>query len=188
MLIESQMEALGLLGVTERIEAVANPNGHLGCTRSHIKALQYAYEHANWGWVAILEDDFDWTGAPAAVNASLERVMSQTPSFDVFLLAFSCPDEPPVLDEHTQLYQVSKAHTTAGYIIRREFIPVLLRVFQRGECAMRYGGSSMVYTVDQSWVPLQRSSRRFFTTVPALGHQRSDFSDIEQQFYVDRGC
>ena len=185
--LEAQLTASGLADRAERIDAVKNKNGHLGCTRSHIKTLEYAYAHPEWAWVGVLEDDFDWRD-PASARASLDAAMAHSDAFDVFLLAFSCPGEQPIRDERTQLFRVNRAHTTSGYVIRREFIPVLLDVFRRGECAMRMGGKPNVYTVDQAWTPLQRTSQRFFTTVPSLGHQRPDFSDIEGHFYADRGC
>ena len=41
-----------------RIDAIKMKEGALGCSLSHIKALQYALDHPEWKTVLILEDDF----------------------------------------------------------------------------------------------------------------------------------
>ena len=67
---------------THRIDAVYERwNGHLGCGKSHLKALEYAI-NKNYKTVAILEDDFNFIEDKKRVNDSIDSFLSNFKEWD----------------------------------------------------------------------------------------------------------
>ena len=67
----------------ERIDAVYEKyNGHLGCCKSHIKALERAKE-LGVDSVVILEDDFVFTMDKDKINEKINHFLKKYPDFDV---------------------------------------------------------------------------------------------------------
>ena len=112
-----------------RIPAVYERNcGHLGCTKSHIKALEYA-EKQNWNTFLVLEDDFIFTDSPDTVLQKLKRVKYNY-NWDCIMLAShhinSIKLDKPYIEK------VISASTTSGYIINRSYLPTLKRNYIEG--------------------------------------------------------
>ena len=149
----------------ERIDAVYEKfNGHLGCCKSHIKALERAKE-LNLDNVVILEDDFVFTMDKDTVNKKLNHFLKKYPDFDVIQFIVSHKDLKDINDEHVK--KVKSATGAISYVINKHFIDILLGNFKEAERKMteelekwlkenpnkkKYETS---YAIDQHWGPLQ---------------------------------
>jgi len=108
-----------------RIDAVLNKScGHLGCTDSHIKALEYA-KQMKWKHFLILEDD-------AIFNYPKERILYILSEFfkkyennwDVFMLSTYWKE---LLDTDIDfIKKVIWGTTTTSYIVNHHYIDTLL--------------------------------------------------------------
>lgn len=171
-----------------RIEGV-QVDGHaglVGCLLAHIRALEAAYTLG--GEISlILEDDFtllpgvepDEFGSivDQAKVAAKQDGNRESDWWDVILLATSGDFLP---SDHPPFHWVVHSQTTTAYLIRRNYIPVLLGCWQGMIDAWNAGGrnDALVTALDQKWKVLQlEDSGRWFAY--KLGMQRAGHGDIE---------
>jgi GR25 family glycosyltransferase involved in LPS biosynthesis len=163
--------------------ATAKCAGQLGCTLSHIKALEYA-AHKNWSHVAIFEDDFQWAEGvePMRVLQSIGNIQAHKPDWDIIAIALNILEKENVFGRHAvqigtnltaDLIQISKAQTTGGYIVHSRMYPILIETFRN--CDVR---SSYITMLDTCWQPIQKLTK-WYGLSPQLGTQGPSFSDIE---------
>ena len=109
-----------------RIDAVYERwNGHLGCGKSHIKALEYAI-NKNYKTVAILEDDFNFIEDKKRVNDSIDSFLSNFKEWDFIDLYYSHVTEL----KKTNIKGIDKNNGTTGavgYIVKNNFYDKLLQ-------------------------------------------------------------
>ena len=106
-----------------RISAISIPQlGILGCAVSHIQALE-TFLQSSFTTCMILEDDFQWKVDREYLEFLLLPVSEEKIPFDCILLAGNVEKSEPT--EWPFLRRILDAQTTAGYIITREFAPVL---------------------------------------------------------------
>tara|TARA_Y100000816_G_C26082046_1_gene570413 strand:+ start:25 stop:1497 length:1473 start_codon:yes stop_codon:yes gene_type:complete len=109
-----------------RIDAVYERwNGHLGCGKSHIKALEYAIDK-NFKTVAILEDDFNFIEDKDLVNNSIHTFLSNFKKWDFIDLYYSHIKEL----QKTNIKGIDKNNGTTGavgYIVNNNFYKILLK-------------------------------------------------------------
>jgi GR25 family glycosyltransferase involved in LPS biosynthesis len=166
----------------ERIDAVYKPEkGYLGCTASHIKALE-AFLQSGHNVCCIYEDDYKpvqketyWTDVQKVFDAKVE--------FDLVMLAYN--GIQPQETEHPFLVKTRCAQTTSGYMITRKFAPILLANFKE---ALQFGleeeatthQKAVQYCLDVYWWKLIPISKWYIFT-PRLGFQMESYSDIENR-------
>jgi len=172
-----------------RINATLHSDGATGCAASHIEALHTAL-HADHSsdCVCIIEDDFGWTDHGDNIKSFLEPAL-KSDNWDVLLLSYGFWDGelgPPTTEG---LRRVVNAASTAGYIIKKRYIPKLLNHWELGYAKrLQYNvvkGHPYYHelAIDQHWKKLQREDR-WFTTLKKLGQQVPSYSDIEK---TDKG-
>ena len=109
-----------------RIDAVYERwNGHLGCGKSHVKALEYAI-NKNYKTVAILEDDFNFIEDKKRVNNSIDSFLSNFKEWDFIDLYYSHVTEL----KKTNIKGIDKNNGTTGavgYIVKNNFYDKLLQ-------------------------------------------------------------
>jgi GR25 family glycosyltransferase involved in LPS biosynthesis len=173
-----------------RIEAVLDSVcGHIGCAKSHVKALEFAIE-SNWDSVLVAEDDLKFTDD----LPNLYKI-NDIP-WDVMLLGYG---HKTLVDcEHLLLKRVIKSSCTHGYIVRKHYYRTLLENFQESidvltqqlknhieECNKKgievTKLISGVYAIDQSWLKLQ-SKDIFYVFEPQIGIQSKSVSDNNCSF------
>jgi hypothetical protein len=168
-----------------RIDACYRPEfGHLGCSESHIKALQTALTNG-WEWTAIFEDDFTFR-RPTEFQADVQKAL-QTFRPDILLLAqgdkgltYEDTSDPAII-------RIKRSVTASGYIIHRLYVPVLLKNFQESRNQLEVAGKNATwFCLDQAWAPLQRTDRWFGFKQP-IGYQEEGHSDIVGA-YVRYNC
>lgn len=161
---------------TERINAVKNKRGEIGCALSHIKCLEKAIEN-NFDNVLILEDDFDFVKDISFVNQSINLIFKDYSNFDIFLLSaniIKCKRLNPLV------HRALDVQTASGYIINKKFYETLLKNFKYAAKNLQEGGTKEKYSIDITWKELQNEENDFFVLINKLGLQRASYSDIEK--------
>ncbi len=157
-------------------------NGALGCGLSHIKALEMALNSKDEE-VIILEDDFTFReGGAVEMREKIEFLQTGLIDWDVCLLAANLKKHEPV-DGMEFYHSVGQAYTTTAYVIRRNYIPRLLKTFTEAcEGLIRANTQVPEYCIDTAWQQLQRGDNgKWICTWPLIGYQYPNFSDIEKR-------
>jgi hypothetical protein len=118
-----------------RIDAVLNTTcGHLGCTDSHIKALEYAKEK-KWKRFLILEDDTRFTAPKERILYILSEFLKlYKDNWDVFMLYTYWTEQ---LDMPTDfIKQVVWGTTTTSYMVNEHYRDILLQNFKEGRALL----------------------------------------------------
>lgn len=164
-----------------RIDAIYNKlNGHIGCAKSHIKALTLA-KKMNLKNVIIFEDDFVFTKDLNTINLILNKFYKDFgKNWDIVQLT-------TVNNIHTDLININKdyikkvnhAPTSSAYIIQNHFYNDLIndlnKAIKKMENEMKTWklNKKKVQTpnaLDQHWKELQRNSN-WYVFYPYLGKQ-----------------
>jgi len=171
----------------QRIDAVYNSNGALGCTLSHIKTLETFLENPEWKTCVIFEDDFTFRSSDLDDNNdALERVFKTFPDWDCCMLSAGSHDLKFWNTEVETVKKVHSAQTTSGYCVTKTFAPTLLNNYRESRDLMIRNGRMHENCLDQYWKKLQPTSH-WYLVFPALGYQYHNYSDIEERV-VGYGC
>jgi hypothetical protein len=166
----------------KRISAVyMKDRGHLGCSKSHILAMEDFVANEHYRNCIVFEDDFMFTTSSHTIGKMLQKMKSIP--YDVCMLSANEQDVQET--SFPFLKKVNMALTTAGYMVNKPFAPRLLQNFREGAQLLeksylsqsaneKYRGE---YAVDQYWIHLQPGSNWYLFS-PKLGKQRPSFSDI----------
>uniref|UniRef100_A0A6C0K3C0 Glycosyl transferase family 25 domain-containing protein n=1 Tax=viral metagenome TaxID=1070528 RepID=A0A6C0K3C0_9ZZZZ len=169
------------LSKVHRINAVHHTKGALGCTQSHIKALETFLANPSWKTCLIFEDDFTFRNQDVSANQqALATLFREFPALDCACLAYN---PIRVTYKETQIESIKKAistQTASGYCITRTFAPVLLENLRESFIALSKFGDPDTNMNDQYWKRLQPQNN-WYLFVPALGYQYANFSDIEKK-------
>jgi GR25 family glycosyltransferase involved in LPS biosynthesis len=178
--IESELDKLGVPESKRvRIPGVEKPGfGILGCGLAHKKAIEtfLASPHKN---CLLFEDDFTFTLDMEYVHFLLNGIFEQKISFDCIMLAGCILKVEPT--EYPFLQKVIDVHTASGYLITKEFAPVLLESYTEStrlleDTYQTTGVKSISYHNDIWWKRYQ-PYYNWFILNPRLGEQRESFSD-----------
>jgi glycosyl transferase family 25 len=168
----------------QRISAIYNREfGALGCTRSHIVALE-TFLQTNSTYCMILEDDFIYDNKEIFIN-SIRYLFSQNVEFDLVQLAYNHNGLVYENTANPTLKRVKKAGTTSGMIVHKRFANQLLANYRESEALLsdfinQHGRTEHHYCLDVYWQKLQPDAK-WFCFMPRLGHQRASYSDIENR-------
>ena len=174
-----------------RIDAIyVKECGHLGCTKSHLKALEYAKEKG-FKNVLILEDDFIFQLPKERVFFMfMQFIKEHKQNWDVFMFTTYWKEYFNEVDMH-YIKQVKYGTTGAGYLINNTdgYIDILyanlseshLLLNDEVEKFKKNNPDKKLYITDnafdQYWRTLQIRDR-FFITEPYFGNQSSSPSTI----------
>lgn len=159
----------------ERIPAVACNPGFRGCTQSHMKAVQTAYER-KYEWVMILEDDLMLHVLPDEFHQHMQNVFDLSPlrdQLDALMLGMNPCRLDEVREGPASLVRVRQALGLPGLVIPRRYMPTMIQIF---ETALRENQPHDLIT--QRLQP----THRWYGFFPPIARQRPDFSDIEQAY------
>lgn len=179
--MEGWLKNLGLLPHSiERIDAVYNKEkGYIGCTQSHIKALETFLE-SDHNVCCIFEDDY----TPVDLGfflVSLVNIFVKKVDFDIVFLAYNGLVSTET--EYQYLVKPSYLQTMSGYMITREFAPKLIENLKESmnlalEHEKEYNSKNPKYCNDIYMNKLIPDSK-WFVHVPRLGYQIPSYSDLE---------
>tara|TARA_B100000989_G_scaffold253640_1_gene202123 strand:+ start:1153 stop:1950 length:798 start_codon:yes stop_codon:yes gene_type:complete len=167
-----------------RIDAVYNKyNGHIGCCKSHIKAITLA-KQMNLPHVAIFEDDFVFTKSKDEVDKKINHFLQKYHNFNVIQFSTVHNTLNDINDEHVK--KVEKASTSSAYILNSNFYDKLLEDLNNSKDKME---NEMIefnkknnkktkkfnsgYALDQHWNDLQKKSK-WYIFDPYIGEQGGD--------------
>jgi GR25 family glycosyltransferase involved in LPS biosynthesis len=167
------------------INAFDHKIGALGCSKSHIYAVQH-FINSGKNRCMILEDDFEFTETQEKVNEILENVFSCSARIDCLVISgcggFIVKTTNPYLEK------VIGSSTTAGYIITKEYAPKLLYNFIEGaekqeKWINTFNVPENAFNLDFYWM-YEQINRNFYNTIPKLGKQRDSPSDITGTSFI----
>jgi len=177
-----------LLTKTHRIEAVCNKsNGALGCTLSHIKAIQLFLDNPTWNTCIIFEDDFTFINNDINyINKSLLYLFDNSNNFDVLLLGVGVTDFKTISTKSSYINKVESSQTASGYVLTKKYANVLLSNFITSSNKMIELGWDSKWCADQYWKYLMPVAN-WYTLKNRIGYQYGNYSDIENTF-TDYKC
>jgi GR25 family glycosyltransferase involved in LPS biosynthesis len=157
---------------------VYNKIGALGCTKSHIKALEEFEKNPKWKTCIIFEDDFTFrSDNKEENNTQLANCFQE--SWDIILLGYNALESQDI--DNTNVKKVISAQTSSGYCVHKKFVHILKNNFKESEHSIESIGQVIHWNaLDIYWKNIQ-PQHNWFTTIPSLGYQYSNYSDIEKK-------
>lgn len=167
------LKVLPDLSKVRRIEAVRHELGSLGCSLSHIKALEH-FIASGLETCLVLEDDFTFKLSKVETFDLMNRFASLNIRYDVLLLG--CDMKSHEESSVDFLLRTRKANSTASYIVGSKYAPKLLENFRGGATKVAEAGKRVAkYALDMYWHRLMANDR-WYTFAPIIGHQRDHIS------------
>jgi len=162
----------------ERMEAVVNKRGIIGCSLSHIKCLNELLKR-NKECYLIMEDDFcilnedNFNG----FIREFDKIKNDT-NWDVITLT---PRGDTIVKNYNQgFHKIINNQTATGYIVKHNFIKRLLEVYKQGVEQLMRDEDPNKWVNDQCWKPLQLESN-FIYYENIYGGQLPCYSDLEKR-------
>lgn len=175
-----------------RIDAIEHFIGALGCTKSHIIAMELFETNSSWNSVVIFEDDFTFIDDSLEENnKKIKHVIDNNSNWDIINLSGICYKTLNIPNE--EIYRkVFELSTTSSYVLNRKFLPTLLQNFR--ESAQILEKNLLLYSqtikenpnlfreyifdywCDNYWKRLQ-PSHEWFVIYPTLGYQMESVSN-----------
>jgi glycosyl transferase family 25 len=166
------------LGITNptRINAIKHDIGAVGCSKSHIMALERAKE-LGLTHVFICEDDITFLH-PTLVIEHLQRFESLKIPWDVILIAGN--NNPPYELINDICCRVLNCYAATGYIVKDHYFDTLLLNFKQGAINLEINPDNhVIYALDRYWNNLQRCDR-WYMIIPPTVTQYECYSNIAQ--------
>lgn len=169
-----------------RIEAVNMPDfGQLGCTKSHIIALQeFLKTPPEITNCLILEDDFEFILDQNEVNNLINYFFKYFTNYNVLMLSanvfISNNSHHPFVD------RVYKAKTTSGYCVNKNYAKKLLYNYKISEYMLQRTRFIEKFAIDSHISVLQKKGL-WYSFNPKIARQRESYSDIEKKD-ANYGC
>jgi GR25 family glycosyltransferase involved in LPS biosynthesis len=146
----------------------------IGCALSHIKALKQGLSDNNEN-VFIFEDDFQIEINPEKSKKIINDLTKL--DYNIILLSYHIP-MVRINNIRNNIADVSNGQTTCGYIIKRSYIPTLISNFEESIANLINTTDLDTHSLDQHWKKLQTPENKFYCSIPRIGKQRDDYSDI----------
>jgi len=157
-------------GVDAKLQQV---RGNEACRQSHLAALNASLA-SQAPYALIMEDDAVFNVGQSTVQDMLCRIKQEIRNYPMFLL--SCNGRGNSTDK-VWMKLVQDCQTTSAYVIRRDYIPKLMSLWQQDEPED---------FLDFTWKLLQKRDGNWAMTDPLLVRQGASYSDIEHKV-VDYG-
>ena len=169
-----------------RIDAIKDKFGALGCTYSHIKAIEEFERNPEWKTCIIFEDDFTFKNADSEINNRyISTFMKEFPDWDV--LALSHNDTKSSVTHHSDYIKLQMSRTASGYCLNKKFAPILKANFLESSHIFRSINQYMgEFALDTYWWRLMPLSN-WFAVIPSMGYQCAGYSDITE-CHVEYNC
>jgi len=173
--VEEQLQSVGIQAT--RFPAIKMNNGAIGCSLSHLKCLETAYQN-KWEHVLICEDDITFLN-PELFVKQFESFLKNHSEWDVVLLGGN--NVPPYTKIDDTCIQVTKCQTTTGYVVNGHYIKTLMENIKMGVAQLlRFPEKHVMYAIDKYWFHLQEKDKWYFITPPTV-IQAPGYSDIEKR-------
>ena len=152
-----------------RFPAIKETIGHIGCTKSHIGAIQHAISKG-WKNVLILEDDAQWNRFDEG-RAKLQSLAST--QYDVIMLGAT------FMEHDSTTNRLYKGVSSVGYLVNGHYFQTLLENLTTGLGNLQQNSwNKGEFALDTWWNQLQRRDQWYIVS-PCLVYQIPSYSDIE---------
>lgn len=166
-----------------RVNGIYDPiNGAIGCSKSHILALEH-FVNTGYEKCLILEDDFEFTQTSEYVNNILSQFFREVPNYDVLMLSGNTLSE--INTYNSIVTKIIDSQTASGYSVHRNFGRILLDNFKEGLFYLESTNINHEYSIDIYWKRLQPISN-WYCLKPKIGKQMKSYSDTCYQL-IDHG-
>jgi glycosyl transferase family 25 len=169
-----------------RVEAIKDENGAIGCGLSHIKILEDILNGSNFkedNYSIILEDDFYIIYHDKFTNflKDFEKIKN-TDLWDVILLTprGKTINENNECMEKYNFKKIIGSQTATGYILKNKMIPIFIENFKEGIEGLKNNLPPRLYAIDQIWKKLQ-TEYNFYYYKDIFAGQLPSYSDIERK-------
>jgi GR25 family glycosyltransferase involved in LPS biosynthesis len=176
------------LNMVHRVEGICNKVcGHLGCTKSHIKALEYAKE-MKWKKFLILEDSFIFNLPKERVLYILSEFYKKyNDTWDVFM--FTTYWNEKIDTDINFIKKILYGTTTCGYLVNHTYIDTLydnfsdsMKILEKEVEEFTISNPNekkftSAYALDQYWKFLQKRDN-FYISQPHIGSRSKSWSSI----------
>ena len=152
----------------ERVSAIEDIDGYIGCAKSHIKCLEIARAR-KYKRVIILEDDFMFKANHNFNNMALPE------DYDVFLLSNLIKKCVSINDTFNRIYN---CEWTSGHIVNETIYDDLIQNVYEGIQDRLKNGKSRANNLDIYWMKLMKKYN-FMSHKDCIGTQRPGYSDIK---------
>jgi GR25 family glycosyltransferase involved in LPS biosynthesis len=162
-----------------RIEAVYDSMGALGCSKSHIKALETFMANPAWKTCIVFEDDFTfYHDSHIHNNNLLKEFFMNFMDWDMLLLS-SNQRTPSIVTSIPSIEKVSSSQTTSGYLIHKESVKKLYDNFKEGAELLAVSLNKPLHALDMYW---ENAGLVRYAFRPNMGYQYASISDVENTF------
>ena len=166
--IETELKKMNLRG--NRIAAIKDTPGIVGCAKSHIKALKQGLQDGV-DHILIFEDDFYFTTEPQVLHDILKLVTKK--NYDVFMLGyciFNSAKKSLFPTNEKMLKKIIQACCAHGYVVNLEEGLFLRQKLKK-----------QVHNNDEHWKLLQNNDMWLCYSGGPLGMQKVGYSDIDNK-------
>ena len=171
--IEEEMKHFPATCTFERISAIKYSPGYIGCSMSHIKALEKAMAD-DLPYVCIVEDDMQLMDGCNQIKEIEEYINS---NWNVIILG-AIPKNQTYKRKNKNMIVAKNMQTTIGYIVNKSYYNKLLNNFKTGLKQLLATNAHWHYAIDQYWKKLQEEDE-WLCVFPYLIKQRESYSSIE---------
>jgi GR25 family glycosyltransferase involved in LPS biosynthesis len=154
----------------QRLSAVKFTPGALGCSLSHIKAIELAKAN-KWTHVLVCEDDALF-GDSSRVKEQVNCFLQRHDDWDIILFSVYVAKGLYVDSCSARVYD---SYCTTAYLVRQEYYDVLLHNYKRG--AYKFFNYKINTPIDHFWSSLQNRDQ-WYTILPIVAVQRPSKSDV----------
>jgi len=163
----------------ERMNAIWNENGGIGCGLSHIKCLT-KLKLENEKYYMILEDDFFIFNDDAFKNFESEfDKIKELDNWDIIVLT---PRGDTINFNYiSNFHRINNNQTATGYIIKHEMVNYLEDLFKEGIVNLMKNENPNIWAIDQVWKRIQ-NTHVFLYYKSLFGGQLEGYSDIERKY------
>ena len=165
-----------------RIDAIrVEHRGILGCTLSHLKAVEEFEKHPEWKTCIIFEDDYLFKDTNMThFNNMINDLFTQFPNWDVLNLAYSNGNFKYEETGHNFIKKLIFAGTASGYCVHKKFVKTLKQNYMEAAEGLRAEVYNWEFANDIYWKHIMPSAN-WYVVVPRLGGQLPSYSDIEKR-------
>lgn len=177
---EHTEEEFKKLGVSaERFNATRAKSGAVGCTISHIKALELA-QSRDYPQVFICEDDITFL-KPKTFLKNLKKFAECNDANDFDVLIVSGNNGLPFEELSEFHIKIMNCRTTTGYIVRKHYYDILINNFRTGlQQLIRNPDNRNSFALDMYWNILQKTGK-WYLLIPVTVVQYPSYSDVENR-------
>jgi glycosyl transferase family 25 len=187
---ENNIKSRAFFSKLDRMSAIKNADGSIGCGLSHIKSLVLV-KNIDASYIGIFEDDFCILNEQSCANfINAFTNIAESDEWDCIVLTPRGDTQQNNSSEHMKAHgfkRITNNQTATGYIIKKSFIDILQENLKDGVANMIKGGDKNTYATDQYWKRLQ-THHRFYYYQDIFAGQLPGWSSIENRItdYNDR--